>query len=261
MVRIEDDNRVRIVTMARPEALNAFDAEQYSALADALEDADRRRDVAVVVLTGEGRAFSAGQDLGEMARIGASSGAGSSPVESHGFVSLMEVLVRFSKPLLAAVNGVAVGLGTTILGHCDLVWVAEGARLRAPFTSLGVVPEAGSSYLLPAMIGWQAAARFLFTSEWMDADEAVRCGLAWRKVSAESLLGETLEVARSIAAMPVVSLVATKRLMLEGRRDAIVAARAREDAEFTRLTGAPANREALAAFLEKRDADFSSLEE
>jgi enoyl-CoA hydratase/carnithine racemase len=257
MVRTEDRDRVRTLTLARPEALNAFDDAQYRSLQRCLAEAASRSDIAVAVLTGEGRAFSSGQDLGEMARIGE---RGSSPVEGHGFRSLMDTLIGFPKPLLAAVNGLAVGLGMTILGHCDLVWVADTARLRAPFTSLGVVPEAASSYLLPATIGWQRAAHLFFGSGWIDADAAVEAGLAWRKSPPDRLMADVTEVAREIAAMPVVSLVATKRLMMEGRLEAVRRARRLEDEEFSRLAGAPANREAVAAFLERRDPDFSRVE-
>ena len=138
----------------------------------------------------------------------------------HGFPRFMDAITAFSKPLIAAVNGVGVGLGFTIVGHCDLVLVSEEARFKTPFTSLGVAPEAASSYLFPLLIGWQDAAHILLTSRWVAATEAVDLGLAWRLCRAEDLMAETLAVAGEIAAMPVASLVATKRVMKAARSDA-----------------------------------------
>lgn len=259
MLRVDDDDRVRLLTLDRPEALNAFSSELYHAVNDALADAAGRDDIAVVVVTGAGRAFSAGQDLGEMARLGGSGDRAGDCGDGHGFVHFMDTLSTFPKPLLAAVNGLAVGLGLTMLAHCDLVLVSDQARLRAPFVSLGVVPEAASSALLPSIMGWQAAAHAFFTAEWIDAQQAVDTGIAWARVPSEALLDETLRLARSIAAMPVVSLVKTKELMRAARGSTVGDARRREDAVFAELTGGPANREALAAFLEKRVPDFGGL--
>jgi enoyl-CoA hydratase/carnithine racemase len=262
VLRIDDHDRVRLLTLDRPESLNAFSSALYHAVNDALVDAAARDDIAVVVITGNGRAFSAGQDLGEMARIGnaddraADAGSGAT---GHGFVPFMDTLSMFPKPLVAAVNGLAVGLGLTMLAHCDLVLVSDDARLRAPFVSLGVVPEAASSALLPAVMGWQAAAHAFFTGSWIDAQQAVDTGLAWARFPGDKLLAESMELAQSIAVMPIVSLVRTKALMRAARGPIVADARGREDADFAQLTGGPANREALAAFLEKRAPDFTRL--
>ncbi len=259
MLRVDDEDRVRLLTLDRPEALNAFSSELYHAVHAALVDAAERDDVAVVVLTGAGRAFSAGQDLGEMARLGGSGERAPEDAGGHGFLHFMDTLSTYPKPLVAAVNGLAVGLGLTLLAHCDLVLISDDARLRAPFVSLGVVPEAASSALLPSIMGWQAAAHAFFTAEWIDAQQAVETGIAWARVPADGLLAEALRLARSIAAMPIVSLVQTKALMRAARGSMVADARRREEAIFADLTGGPANREALAAFLEKRAPDFSSL--
>lgn len=259
VLRIEDDARVRLLTFDRPEARNAFNNELYHACARALDEAAARADIACVVLTGAGdRAFCAGQDLAEMFALG-EPGSERGEAQDHGFPHFMRALISFPKPLVAAVNGVGVGLGLTMLLHCDIVFIACGARLKAPFTSLGVVPEAASSYLLPRIMGDQAAARALYTSEWIGAADAVRHGLALAEFEPDDLLDETLELARRIAAMPVVSLVETKRLVQWHRHEAIGQARRREDEVFGRLTMGPANREALSAFLEKRDPDFTGL--
>ena len=254
VLRSEDRGRVRLLTLDREKALNAFDDRLYDAVRDALREAADDPGVAVVVLRGAGRAFSAGQDLGELGRPRPHSDGA-----PHGFTPFIEVLESFPKPLVACVNGLGVGIGLTLLLHCDLVLMAEDARLRAPFVSLGVTAEAGSTFLLSATVGWQNAAHLLYTAEWLDAEQAVAIGLAWRAVPGERLLEETLEVAGRMAAMPIESLVATKRLLLDARLDAVRAARAREAPAFAKLVGGPANREAIAAFRERREPDFRSL--
>jgi enoyl-CoA hydratase/carnithine racemase len=262
VISVEDADRIRLVTFRRPEARNAFDTALYGAVAEALDEAATRDDLAVVVLTGEGTAYSAGQDLAEMGRLGNPSArdeATQTEAEEHGFRRFIAAIETFPKPIVAAVNGVAVGVGTTMLPYCDIVLVSEAARFRLPFASLGVVPEAGSTFTLPVAMGRQAAAYAFFTAEWLDADQALACGLAWKICAPDALLAEARAVAASIAAMPVVSLVETKRLLIATRLDAARAARAREEEVFSRLTGAPANREAIAAFLEKRDPDFANL--
>ena len=145
-------------------------------------------------------------------------------------------------------NGVGVGLGFTLLPHCDLVFMADDARLRVPFAELGVPPEAASSYMFPKTMGWQRAARLLFTGEWMTAEEAVDAGLALAQFPGESLLEETLAVARTIAAMPPDAVRASKRLLLATRNPDVSAAREREDAGFVELLGTAANLAALERF-------------
>ena len=164
---LEDLNDgVLVLTLNRPERKNAFDETMWRETRDALADAQRDDAVRCVIVTGAGEAFSAGQDLGQM--------AARPDNEPPGFPGFMDRLVAFDKPLLAAVNGVGVGIGLTMLLHCDVVWMAEEARLRAPFVPLGVVPEAASSYLLPLQLGHQRAAEMLFLADWIDAQRARR---------------------------------------------------------------------------------------
>jgi len=254
LVLAEDHGRVRVLTLNRPKSLNAFNDAQYDALSHALRDAADAPRVSVVVLTGAGRAFSAGQDLGEL---------GSPPSHddglAHGFQPFMDGLQSFPKPLIAAVNGLGVGIGLTMLPHCDLVLIARGAKLRAPFVSLGVTAEAASTVLLPAAIGWAATAHLLYTADWITGEDAARVGLAWKCVDDGSLMAEAMAEAGRIAAMPVTSLVATKRLLVAARIDAINRARSRENLVFGGLVGGAANREAVAAFREKRAPDFSRI--
>lgn len=259
MLRVDDADRVRLITFDRPEQRNAMDSALYGAVAGALDEALDRDDLAVAVMTGAGEAFCAGQDLAEMGRLAAATPEERSEAGEYGFTTFVGALERFEKPLVAAVNGVAVGVGLTMLPYCDLVLVAEHARLRAPFVNLGVVPEAGASFTLPAVMGRQAAAHALFTAEWFGADEAVASGLAWKQCAADALVDEAMAVARTIATMPVVSLRETKRLLLETRLADARAARAREEARFATMIHGAASKEAIAAFLEKRPPDFTSL--
>ena len=268
MLRTEDHDRVRLLILDRPEALNAFNGALYDAGREALLAAAADDDVAVVVITGEGRAFSAGQDLLEMAELASQPGLGAEGGEGDasasavsGFPGFVDALESFPKPLIAAVNGLGLGIGFTMLAHCDLVYIAEGARLKTPFTSLGVAPEAASSYLFPVRMGWQRAARILFTSDWISAEEAVEVGIALKVCAPDGLLPETLELAGQIARMPISSLVTTKRVMLDAQLPHVREARERENAAFATLMGSPANIEALTAFAEKRDPDFASVDD
>lgn len=258
ILEVVDDARVRVLTLNRPEALNAFNDELYHTAGDALEEAAERADVACVVITGAGRAFSAGQDLGEMGRLSAATSTDFGAA-GPGFPRFLDTLAAFDKPVIAAVNGIGVGIGMTMLLHVDLAFIASTARLRAPFVPLGVVPEAAGSLLMPIVMGNQRAALKLYTGEWITADEAVEYGLALRAVEPGALMHDTMDLARRIAKMPVASLRATKRVVVASRIDAIRAARAREDRVFTQMIGQPANMEAVSAFLEKRDPDFSHL--
>lgn len=246
---ITDENRVRTLTLNRPEALNAFNEALYDAATEALNEAAENPGVAVVVLTGAGRAFCAGQDLTEMqARL---SDPGFRPGR-HGFPGLIDALGAFPKPLICAVNGLGVGLGATVLGFADLAFMSTTARLKCPFTSLGVAPEAASSYLLPQLVGRQNAAWMLMSSQWVDAAEALRMGLVWKLCEPDDLVPDATRHAEVLAAQPVSSLIAVKQSMMEPLRPDIAAARSREDAYFAELMGAQANAEALAEFTRGR---------
>jgi enoyl-CoA hydratase/carnithine racemase len=237
---VDDRERVRTLTFQRPEAANAFSEELYLALAAALRDAAADDEVSVVVLTGAGKVFSAGTDLTEMTAIAQAHAAGeSSPDTGKGFGILLDALIEFPKPLLAAVNGSGVGLGLTMLAHCDLVLIADHARLLAPFTTMGVAPEAASSYLLPLRMGHQQAALALYASRWITAADAVSAGLALRTCPVETLLETTHELAREIAAKPLASLLATKRLVSDAHRAGIRRARRLEDETFSELLRGP----------------------
>ena len=250
---LEESEGVLLVRLHRPEQRNAFNNRMYDELRDTLGEAQDRKQTRAVVVTGSDRAFSAGQDLSEMASPPAPDGA------PHGFGPFMDRVCGFDKPLLAAVNGVGVGIGLTLLLHCDLVFIAEGARLRAPFVTLGVVPEAASSHLLPLLVGFRRATELLFTGDWIDAQRAVELGIANRLCAPQELLPRALETARRLATLPPEALRHTKRLLLATRDEAVRAARRREDEAFAVRVGSAENREAIQAFFEKRTPDFTKL--
>lgn len=232
VVRVADEGAVRTLTLDRPAARNAFDLSLYTALSEELDRAREDDEVRVVVITGAGKVFSSGQDLDEMTALA----TGTAPEGAeHGFRSLLRAVEAFDKPLLAAVNGAGVGIGFTLLLHCDLVWMAESARLRVPFAEMGVPPEAGSSLLLAARMGRQQAARVLFTADWLSAQEAVDHGIALDVVPDADLQAQVAEVAARIAAHPLQGLRAIAGLVKATEADAISAARTREEAAFADL--------------------------
>jgi enoyl-CoA hydratase/carnithine racemase len=256
MLRIDNDERVRVLTLDRQAALNAFNEALYDATTVALLDAADDPSVAVVILTGAGRAFSAGTDLVEMA------GRGTDPnfvAGVHGFAGMIDALIDFPKPLLCAVNGIGLGVGATMLALADLVFMSSTARLRCPFTDLAVAPEAASSFTFPMLLGRQNATWALLSSEWLSAQECAAMGLAWKVCEPDELLDTTMRHAQVLARKPISSLVESKAAMNAPHRAEILAARGRENAAFAKLMAGPANREALQAFAEKRPPDFTRL--
>lgn len=243
VLEVVDDDGVRLIRWNRPEALNAMSLELWDGTAAALRScADDG--IRCVVLTGTGRAFTVGQDLGEMLDPGHAD-------ESRGFRGLMTALMGVDVPLVAAVGGMGVGFGATVLPWCDIVLVSPEARFKVPFVSLGVTTEAGSSATLPDVMGRQAAARFVLTGEWMGAEEAVACGLAARLVPADALLDEALRLARTLADQPPDALRTTTKLLRAGRDEAWHEAVEREYVEFARLAGGPENLAAIETFFNR----------
>ncbi|MFN8644217.1 MAG: enoyl-CoA hydratase-related protein [Candidatus Binatia bacterium] len=247
LVLSEQHGHVRLLTFNRVDKRNAFDNPMYRATTAALQAAHEDPATRVVVLTGAGETFCAGQDFSEM-----HTGDGA----EHGFPACLRTLIDYDKPIVAAVNGVGIGLGLTILLHTDVNYIAEGARLRAPFVTLGVVPEAASSLLLPIVVGQQRAAELLFTARWIDAAESVAMGLTYAVVPRDRLLETAMAKAAEIAANPPAAVRHTKRLLRTWRRQAILDARQREDEAFAERLGTPENMEAIAAFFERRPPKF-----
>jgi enoyl-CoA hydratase/carnithine racemase len=256
MITVADANRIRQLTLDRPDRLNAFNEELYDATTEALIEAAADPGIAVVVITGTGRAFSAGTDVVEMA----ARNTGGAVDGKHGFGGMIDQLVEFPKPLLCAVNGIALGIGATMLGLADLVLMSRDARIRCPFTALAVAPEAASSYTFPLLMGRQRASWALMSSEWLSADECLEAGLAWKVCDPDALMDETMAAARVLAEKPLASLLECKRTIVAAMRAPVSEARARENEAFRRLMGQPANVEALTALAERRTPDFAAID-
>ena len=250
-LNIRLQGEVCIVEMDRPDALNAFNGQLMDDLCDAFLAATADVAVKVLVLTGAGRAFTAGADLKEMGQ--------SSHKPKHGFGPLVEAIIDFPKPFICAVNGVGAGIGATICGLADLVYMAENARLRCPFSALGLTAEAASTVTLPRLMGHQRASWFLLSSEWMSAAECLDAGLALEVLPLAELLPRVMDRAQTLAALPMASLKKTKALILDPIRQQLKDSARFENQGLAELSGGPANREALAAFKEKRAPDFTGL--
>ena len=237
-------DRVLVLTLNRPDAKNAFNETMYKALATAIRNPWDDEDVGAIVLTGAGDAFCAGQDLHEMGQIDLTA--------EMGFTLLLDALLSCELPIVGAVNGVGIGFGFTMLLHLDIVYIAECARLRAPFVPLGLVPEAAGSYLMPLIMGRQRSAEVLYTGRWVTAAEAVEYGLALRALPSGALLPAAIELAARIAQQPQGALSASKRILKAGFREAIDAARNLEGQELSERLNAPENKAALEAFRSKK---------
>lgn len=212
-----DDVRdgIRVMTIDRPARRNALDHATYVALATAIEQADNNPAVRVVVLTGAGGNFTSGNDIDDFRRI--------PQPEPRGGTLLFGALIDARKPVIAAVEGYAVGIGATMLLHCDLAFAGDSARFKLPFTSLGLSPEGASTYLLPRLAGDKRAAELLLLGEMFRADEAARAGLINRVVESGTALAQALDRATDLAALPAGSIEATKALLRGHRpvRDAL----------------------------------------
>jgi enoyl-CoA hydratase/carnithine racemase len=251
-IKIKHDAGILSLTMARPDKKNALTNAMYGALADAIEAAETDDSVRVVLIRGEGDMFTAGNDVGEFAAIAAGKVQGGRHVGRF-----LQALARSSRPLVAAVQGRAVGVGTTMLLHCDLVVLAENALLSTPFVSLALVPEAASSLLMPLRIGYARAYEMFALGEPVDAKSALAWGLANRVVPLDKLDSEAKAFAVRLARQPAGAVSTTKRLM---RDPELLMAQIRAEGEHfaNRLQTAEA-REAFTAFAERRSPDFLKL--
>lgn len=197
---------VLTLTLARPEKKNALSATMYQQLSAALLQASSDDSIRVVLLTGSDNCFCAGNDLTDFL-------AGGSLNHEHPTVQFLHILSQFDKPLIAAVAGLAIGIGTTALLHCDLVYATEDARFQLPFTALGLCPEAASSLLLPRLIGYQRAAQYLLLGEAFDGQQAWQMGLVNELTTADALPALALQKARQLATLPAQAVQQSKRLL------------------------------------------------
>jgi enoyl-CoA hydratase/carnithine racemase len=238
------------VELNRPEKLNAMTSSMYTKLADIFNDAARDERIRVVLWHGAGDAFSAGNDVKDF--LENPPGPGESPQ-----ARLMKALVDFDKPLIAAVRGAAIGGGTTMLLHCDFVYAGESTRFQMSFVNLAVVPEFGSSCLVPLTIGHIRAAELILLGLPFDARRAAELGLVTQVVSDQNLLQVATETARNLAGKPPGALQASKRLLKRSFVEQIKAAMQAENAAFSVQIRSEEAKEALTAFLEKRPPDFT----
>jgi enoyl-CoA hydratase/carnithine racemase len=250
VIKTETRERVLRIEIARPEKKNALTQEMYAAMADALAAADGDGAIRVVLIHGAPDCFTAGNDLKDFLERPPHS-------EASPTFRFLRGIAKFGKPLLAAVNGAAVGIGTTMLLHCDLVYAAPGARFQLPFVPLGLVPEAGSSFLLPYIAGYQRAAELLMLGQPFDADKAYAAGFVTAVVPEAQLLDRARAGALAVAALPPAAVRATKALMRGRFAPRVTEAMNEEGKVFRERLASPEAREAMTAFFEKRKPDFS----
>ncbi|WP_089953410.1 enoyl-CoA hydratase [Limnohabitans sp. 2KL-3] len=246
------DAGVMTITFNRLDKKNSITSSMYAAMADAVAQAAADPAVRVVVFQGHESIFSAGNDIGDF--LNQPPSTQESPV-----FRFLRGIATFEKPLLAAVAGPAVGIGTTMLFHCDLVYAGDNAAFSMPFVNLGLCPEAASSLLAPRMFGYHRAAEALLMGEPFFAEAAQEVGLVNRVVPPTEVNGYAQAQARKLAAKPLTSLIATKRLMKGGDQQAVLQKMDEEGQSFGRMLREPAAKEAFGAFMEKRKPDFSKL--
>jgi enoyl-CoA hydratase/carnithine racemase len=251
-IKIDRASNVLTLTMARADKKNALTNEMYGVLADAITAAETDPETRAIVIRGEGDMFTAGNDVIEFAGVATGAVTGERHVSRF-----LQAMTRATRPLVAAVQGRAVGIGTTMLLHCDFVVLAENALLSTPFVNLALVPEAASSLLMPLRIGHARAYEMFALGELVDARSALQLGVANRVVPLERLHAEAASVAARLSKLPAGALAATKRLMRNA--DVLAAQIGAESAIFAERLKTAEAREAFAAFAEKRAPDFTKV--
>ncbi|WP_038214506.1 enoyl-CoA hydratase [Xenophilus azovorans] len=251
-ILVHTEAGVMTLTFNRVDKKNSITSAMYAALADALAQAKDDAAVRVVLIQGDATIFSAGNDIGDF--LNQPPAGQDSPV-----FRFLRGIAQFPKPIVAAVCGPAVGIGTTLLFHCDLVYAGDNAAFSMPFVNLGLCPEAASSLLAPQMFGHHRAAEALLLGEPFMAEAALEVGLVNRVVPPTECNAVAQQQARKLAAKPLSALIETKRLMKGGQQAAVLARMDEEGASFGRMLREPAAREAFTAFMEKRKPDFSKV--
>jgi enoyl-CoA hydratase/carnithine racemase len=249
VVSVQD--RILTLRLDRPEKKNALTRSMYLGMIEALKQAEADSSVRVILITGTEVCFTAGNDLMDF--------ASAKPGETSPAILYLQTLAAAQKPVMAAVGGVAVGIGTTMLLHCDLVYAAPHARFQLPFVNLGLCPEAGSSALLPALVGHRQAAELLYFGEPFSADTARELGIVNAVIAGDELLSAAAAKAQQLAEKPPSALRTTKALLKRGSAAIIADAMAKETEQFGALLQGPEAREAMMAFMQRRKADFSQF--
>ncbi len=252
-IEIKRANGVQVLRINRPEKKNALTRAMYETMVTAFREAEQSDDIAVHLITGSGGVFTAGNDIADFA----SRSVDLTQVKggASGFIGTLPVL---QKPLVAAVDGLAIGVGVTMLFHCDLVYASPTASFRTPFLDLGLVMEAGSSLLGPRIMGHQKAFELLCLGEPFDADAGLRAGFVNRVVPAADLEAEAMKAALRLAAKPPGALAIARKLM-RGTPDEALAQMQKEGVAFAECMRSAEAKEAFAAFLEKRKPDFAKM--
>jgi enoyl-CoA hydratase/carnithine racemase len=240
----------------RPERKNAITGAMYQAMADALTDAEQDAAVRAILIIGKPEIFTAGNDLEDFLK---NAPAGGKPDATRPVYRFMRALSGTSKPVVAAVAGAAIGIGTTMLMHCDLVYAADNAKFSMPFVQLGLCPEFASSVLFPGIAGYPRAAEKLLLGEAFPAQEAFQMGMVSKVLPLDELIPFASRQAAKLVALPAASIRATKGLMKRAKSDQIEAALQAEIELFSAMLQAPEAKEAFTAFFEKRKPDFSKF--
>ena len=251
-IEVADAAGLRTIRIARPEKKNALTGAMYAAMAEALRGATAAPAIRAVMITGGTECFTSGNDVGDFKARGSQQAAVPSPARDF-----LDVLRACPKPVVAAVAGYAVGIGTTLLLHCDLVYAAENAVFRMPFVDLGLCPEGGSSLLVAQRGGQLLANELLMLGEAFTPATALRAGIVNAVVPVAELMATAESVARKLAAKPPAALAATKRLLRQAEEARLSAHMTEEFAKFAALLRGPEAAEAVSAFQEKRKPDFS----
>ena len=251
-ILIDNTAGVMTITFNRVDKKNSLTGAMYAAMADALDQASADASVRAVVFQGHETIFSAGNDIGDF--LNAPPATNESPV-----FRFLRGISTFPKPVIAGVCGPAVGIGTTLLFHCDLVYAGDNAAFSMPFVNLGLCPEAASSYLAPQLMGYGRAAEALLLGEPFMAEAALEMGLISRIVPPAEVSALVQRQAQKLAAKPLSSLIETKRLMKKGQAPVVAERMLEEGVSFGRMLQEPAAREAFTAFMEKRRPDFSNI--
>ena len=243
-VDVQREGDVLVATLNRPEKKNALTGAMYRAMRETLAEASAKADIGAVLFRGAGGAYCAGNDVGDFLAENARQSEGARSGPGGDFI---RTLARFDKPLVAAVDGVAIGVGTTMLLHCDLVYASPAARFAMPFVNLGLVPEAGASLLVPRRFGPAVAAELMMLGETIDAARAREIGLVNAVVAAEALSEHALGKAKALAGKPRAALLATRKLM-RGDAETLYAHMETELVAFAKALKSPEARAAFEAF-------------
>lgn len=246
----EVEDRILTISISRPERKNALTSSMYETMSDVLIESEHNDDVRAIVLSGNGVEFTAGNDLKDFLEAGIS-------VTENPPIRFIRQLANTSKPVIAAVHGSAIGIGTTLLFHCDIVVVAEDSRFQLPFVNLGLCPEAASSLLLPRSAGFHLASELFLTGRPFGSETAWRSGFVNKIVETGEVTAEARRYAGRIASFPMASVLLTKKLIKEPLRDRVNAVMDMETELFAQRLESPEAKEAFTAFFEKRPADFS----